>query len=79
LALVISLLALWGYLGIAIGSAISAAIWTAKLPHNLEKYLGDTLNSTEIADIYGSIIVARLAEPRDLLIKGALGFDRSTL
>ncbi|KAJ7021655.1 hypothetical protein C8F04DRAFT_1313472 [Mycena alexandri] len=57
------------YLGSAMGNAISAAIWTVKLPQNLDKYLGDTLNSTEIAEIYGSIIVARLAEPRDLVIK----------
>ncbi|KAJ7032462.1 hypothetical protein C8F04DRAFT_1221920 [Mycena alexandri] len=69
LALVISLLALWDYLSSAMGNAISAAIWTVKLPQNLDKYLGDALNSTEIAEIYGSIIVARLAEPRDLVIK----------
>ncbi|KAJ7712572.1 hypothetical protein B0H16DRAFT_1743973 [Mycena metata] len=69
MALVISLLALWDYLGSAMGNAISAAIWTAKLPENLDQYLGDTLNSTEIADIHGSIIVARSSEPRDLVIK----------
>ncbi|KAJ7158890.1 hypothetical protein C8R46DRAFT_1165174 [Mycena filopes] len=69
MALVIALLSLWTSVGGGIGSAIAAAIWNAKLPANLEKYLGDTLNSTEIADIYGSILVARMAEPRELVIK----------
>jgi hypothetical protein len=70
MALAISLLSLWTSVGGGIGSAIAAAIWNSKLPANLDKYLGDQLNSTEIADIYGSIIVARLAEPRDLVIRG---------
>ncbi|KAJ7637628.1 major facilitator superfamily domain-containing protein [Mycena polygramma] len=69
MALAISLLSLWTSVGGGIGSAIASAIWNAKLPANLNKYLGDTLNSTEIADIYGSILVARLAEPRELVIK----------
>ncbi|KAJ7903673.1 major facilitator superfamily domain-containing protein [Mycena olivaceomarginata] len=69
MALAISLLSLWTSVGGGIGSAIAAAIWNSKLPANLDKYLGDQLNSTEIADIYGSIIVARLAEPRDLVIR----------
>jgi len=69
MALAISLLALWTSVGGCIGSAIAAAIWNAKLPANLNKHLGDKLNSTEIADIYGSILVARLAEPRDVFIK----------
>ncbi|KAK7001962.1 major facilitator superfamily domain-containing protein [Favolaschia claudopus] len=69
LAIAISLFLLWTTLGGAIGSAAAAAIWNAKLPANLNKYLGDQLNSTEIEEIFGSILVARGAEPRDLVIK----------
>ncbi|KAJ7112838.1 major facilitator superfamily domain-containing protein [Mycena crocata] len=69
MALAVSLLSLWTYLGGGIGSAIASAIWNAKLPQNLERYLGDTKNASEIAEIYGSILVARLAEPRELVIK----------
>jgi hypothetical protein len=59
-------------IGGSIGSAIASALWTHRLPANLEKYVGDVYNSTEIAEIYGSIVVARLAEPRDLIKKGEL-------
>ncbi|KAJ7178614.1 hypothetical protein C8R43DRAFT_467113 [Mycena crocata] len=69
MALAMSLLSLWTNLGGGIGSAIASAIWNAKLPQNLEKYLGATHNSTEISEIFGSIVVARLAEPRELVIK----------
>ncbi|KAK6966773.1 major facilitator superfamily domain-containing protein [Favolaschia claudopus] len=69
LAIAISLFLLWTTLGGAIGSAAAAAIWNAKLPANLDKYLGDQLNSTEIEEIFGSILVAREAEPRELVIK----------
>jgi hypothetical protein len=71
MALAMSLLTLWTNVGGSIGSAAAAAIWNDRLPKNLEKYLGDTLNSTQLAEIYGSITVARLAEPRELVIKGS--------
>jgi hypothetical protein len=57
-------------IGGSIGSAIASALWTHRLPANLEKYVGNVYNSTEIAEIYGSIVVARTAEPRDLIKKG---------
>ncbi len=66
----ISLLALWTSVGGGIGSAISAAMWNNKLPHYLNEQLGDTLNSTQIAEIYGSIVVAKYAEPRAQVIVG---------
>ncbi|KAJ7575104.1 major facilitator superfamily domain-containing protein [Mycena floridula] len=69
MALAMSLLALLTSLGGGIGSAIAAAIWNQRLPQNLNKYLGDSLNATQIEEIFGSITVARLAEPRDLVIK----------
>lgn len=68
MAIAISPLALWTDISGSIGSAISAAVWSNKLPKNLNKYLG--LNATQIEDLYDSIVVARLAEPRDLVIEG---------
>lgn len=67
---VIALLALWTNIGGAIGSAISAALWNDRLPRYLEEELGAYLNSTQLADIYGSIVVAQLAEPREQVLKG---------
>ena len=70
MAIAISLLALYTSIGGSIGSAISAAIWSNRLPKNLNKYMSPYLNATQIEEIYGSIVVARLAEPRDQIIKG---------
>ncbi|GFZ47371.1 hypothetical protein JCM24511_05114 [Saitozyma sp. JCM 24511] len=61
-------LALWTQVGGSIGSAIAAAIWTNKLPYYLAQNLGGALNSTQIEEIYSSIVTARLAEPRDKVI-----------
>ncbi|KAF7327597.1 hypothetical protein MKEN_00338900 [Mycena kentingensis (nom. inval.)] len=69
MATAISLVSLWTSVGGGIGSAISAAIWNDKLPRYLNEELGSFLNSTQIEDIYGSILVAREAQPRDLVIK----------
>jgi len=65
----IALLALWTSVGGAIGSAISGAVWTHELPKRLNMYLGDVLNSTQIAEIAGSSPIAHVAEPRDLVIR----------
>ncbi|KAM0752628.1 MFS general substrate transporter [Meredithblackwellia eburnea MCA 4105] len=71
MATAIALLALWTNIGGSIGTAISAAIWTNEMPRNLEKRLNGVLNSTEIADIFGSITNARDSEPsvRSLVIQ----------
>jgi hypothetical protein len=63
MATAISLLSLWSSLGAAIGQAIASAIWTNMMPANLEYYLAGYANSTEIADIYGSITTARTQSP----------------
>ncbi|WVF72017.1 hypothetical protein IAT40_006829 [Kwoniella sp. CBS 6097] len=68
LAIAIAIIALWSQIAGGIGSAIAASIWNRVLPQKLERYLGDTHNATEIADIFGSILVARIAEPRDAVI-----------
>ncbi|KAJ2956538.1 hypothetical protein NQZ79_g7636 [Umbelopsis isabellina] len=63
MATAISLLSLWSSLGAAIGQAIASAIWTNMMPANLEYYLAGYANSTEIAEIYGSITIARTQTP----------------
>lgn len=73
MAIAISPLALWANIGGSIGSAISAAVWSNKLPRNLINYLGSRsyyLNTPQIEDIYDSNVVARLAEPRNQVING---------
>lgn len=70
MALAMAILSLWTSIGGAIGSAISASVWNKRVPEALTKYLGSTHNSTEIAEIFGSIIIARTTEPRDLVITG---------
>ncbi|KAK4054221.1 hypothetical protein OIV83_001247 [Microbotryomycetes sp. JL201] len=71
LATVISLLALWSQLGSAVGSAIATSIWTNKLPGRLQKHLGGILPDAEIAQIFGSITLARTlpVDVRALAIK----------
>ncbi|KAG5641857.1 hypothetical protein DXG03_004097 [Asterophora parasitica] len=69
MALAMAVLSLWTQLGGSIASAISAAVWDAQVPRNLEKYVGHIYNATERAQIFGSILVARAAEPHDLIDK----------
>jgi hypothetical protein len=69
-ALAISLLNLWTQAGGAVGAAIGASIWTKRLPEALNARLGSIHNATYINEIYGSIVVARAAEPRDQVIGG---------
>lgn len=70
MALVIAVLALWTSVGGSIASAISASVWTDKLPANLDKYLGDVYNSTQLDEIFGSIVVARMTPERELIRQG---------
>lgn len=67
MALAMAILSLWTQLGGSVASAISGAVWNKGVPERLERYLGDTHNSTQLAEIFGSIIVARAAEPHDLV------------
>ncbi|WWC69773.1 uncharacterized protein I206_103716 [Kwoniella pini CBS 10737] len=71
LALAASILALWTSVGGAIGSAIAASVWNRRVPMMLEKYVGDyyNQNATALAEIFGSIYVARAAEPRALIVQ----------
>ncbi|WVQ70460.1 uncharacterized protein L199_008687 [Kwoniella botswanensis] len=71
LALAASILALWTSIGGAIGSAIAASVWNRRVPQMLELYVGDYYNhnATALAEIFGSIYVARAAEPRELIVK----------
>ncbi|WVQ79992.1 hypothetical protein IAT38_002093 [Cryptococcus sp. DSM 104549] len=69
MAIAQAVLSLWTSIGGSISSAISASVWNSRVPMKLEEYLGATHNATEIAEIFGSIVVARLTEPRPLVIQ----------
>jgi hypothetical protein len=69
MALAMSVLSLWTSLGGSIASAISGAVWNKQVPIHLEKYVGQYYNATERAEIFGSILVARAAEPHNLINK----------
>jgi hypothetical protein len=72
MAIAVAVLNLWSSIGSSISIAISASVWNKQLPAKLTEYLGPTHNATEIAGIFGSIFVARLSEPRELVKKGEL-------
>jgi len=67
LAIATAVLNLWTQVGGAISSAISASVWTDRVPAKLEQYLGDIYNATYRAEIFGDITIARGVEERDLI------------
>jgi MFS family permease len=56
MALVIALLSQWSSIGNAIGSAVAGAIWQTKMPAALKYHMPSSVNDTEIATLYGSVI-----------------------
>ena len=70
MGIAVAVLNLWSSIGSSVAIAISAAVWNKRVPAKLVEYLGPTHNATELADIFGSIYVARLAEPRELVKTG---------
>lgn len=69
LAVAIAIQILWSTVSGAIGSAIASSIWTHTLPQRLAANLGEVLDQESIDAAYGSILVARVTEPRDLVRK----------
>lgn len=69
LAVAIAIQVLWSTISGAIGSAIASSIWTATLPQRLNANLGGLMEQEVIDEVYGSIVVARMTEPRDLVRK----------
>jgi MFS family permease len=67
MAMAIAIIGLWTQLGGGVGAAISGAVWNENVPKNLEKYVGDTYNATQRAEIFGTLLKARKAEPHDLI------------
>jgi len=67
MAIATAVLNLISSLGSSISIAISASVWNKRVPEHLEKYIGATHNSTELASIFGSIYKAREAQPRELV------------
>src|SRR4051794_15632371 len=51
-ALAISLLLLWSSIGASIGSAVSVAVWSNRMPGNLREFLPASVNETQIADFF---------------------------
>lgn len=79
MAIATAVLNLISSIGSSITVAVSSSVWNKQVPANLERYIGDTHNATGIAEIFGSIYVARLAEPRPLVKQGELRKVRSGL
>jgi hypothetical protein len=73
MGIAIAVLNLWSSVGSSIAIAISASVWNKQVPAKLERYVGDVLNATARAEIFGDILIARAAEPRDLIRKGKPG------
>ncbi|KAL1407897.1 hypothetical protein Q8F55_007333 [Vanrija albida] len=67
MAMAVAIIGLWTQLGGGIGAAISGAVWNQQVPANLEKYIGATHNATQRAEIFGSLLKARAAEPHALV------------
>lgn len=75
MAIATAVLNLISSLGSSISIAISASVWNKRVPEHLEKYIGSTHNATELADIFGSIYIAREAQPRELVKQGMILAD----
>jgi hypothetical protein len=72
LAIAAAILALWTQIGGAVAAAIAASVWNRRMPIAIAQYLGDYYNATGQAEIFGSILIARTAEPRALVIEAYL-------
>lgn len=70
MAIAVAVLNLWSSIGSSISIAISASVWNREVPRNLEKYVGDVLTAAERAEIFSSHLIARMAEPRELVRQG---------
>lgn len=70
MAIAVAVLNLWSSIGSSISIAISATVWNREVPANLEKYVGHIYNATERAELFGNHLLAREAEPRDLIKQG---------
>lgn len=60
LGTVISLLSLWSSVFASIGSAISAVIWSSKMPQYLREYMPASVNDTQVLTFYSDITTLRL-------------------
>ncbi|GAA6018590.1 hypothetical protein JCM10207_007228 [Rhodosporidiobolus poonsookiae] len=58
-ALAISLLSLWSSVGVGIGSAISGAVWTGRMPARLRHYMPASVNDTQVLEFYSAITAIR--------------------
>lgn len=59
LSLVIAILGLWSSIGAAVGSSVSAPIWTSKLPGLFAKYLPDSVTPAEAQGYFTNLASLR--------------------
>lgn len=72
LSLVIGLLQLWSKIGSGIGSAIAGPIWSSKMPHNLRKFMPDSVTDLEIMEYFGNLSSLRKFDFNDPIRQGAI-------
>jgi len=75
MAIAIAILGLWTAIGGGVGSAIAGAVWTQRLPRLLSENLGAYYTADELTEIYGDITLAKLAEPRSIVIASMSASD----
>lgn len=69
LGIAIAILGLWTAVGRGVGSAISGSVWSDRLPRTLQENLGAYYNATELQGMFNDFRVARLAEPREAVVR----------
>jgi hypothetical protein len=79
MAIAIAILGLWTAIGGGVGSAIAGAVWTQRLPRLLAENLGAYYTPAELAEIYGDIYVAKISEPRAIVIASMSPFNRQSI
>ncbi|KAK7447103.1 hypothetical protein VKT23_014316 [Stygiomarasmius scandens] len=78
-AVVISLLSLWSKIGVSIGSALAAVIWSDKMPKNLRTYLPSDVTDAQIKSFFGNIKAIRAYDLDSPIRQGAIVAYKQTL
>ncbi|KIY53783.1 MFS general substrate transporter [Fistulina hepatica ATCC 64428] len=79
LALVVALLALWSKVGAAIGSAVAATIWSARMPVYLRQYMPASVSDDQVKVFFGDIRRIREYDMQDPIRQAAILAYQRTL
>ncbi|KAL0578567.1 hypothetical protein V5O48_003417 [Marasmius crinis-equi] len=79
LALTLALLALWTKIGSALGAASAYAIWAARMPILLRRYLPEDVTDKEVAAFFGDIKAIRKFDFDHPIRQGAIRAYQETL